>query len=477
MAERNEMGITIKKQDDMPEWYTQVIQKAQVADYAPIKGCMVLRPLGYSLWENLVAFFDGNIKKLGVKNAYFPMFIPEEYFKREAQHAEGFKAEVAWIERRSEGDVRYAIRPTSEAIISDFFSKWIRSWRDLPLRINQWCNICRWEVQDCKMFLRSREFLWQEGHCVYETEELCHADTLQFLEEYRKVAEDLLAIPVIKGKKTEKEKFAGADRTYTVEALMPDGKALQVGTSHDLGQHFPKAFNIKYIGKDEQEHYPFQNSWGISWRMLGAMIMTHSDDKGLVLPPSIAPNKVVIIPILFQDTKEKVLKKCAEIQAKLGALNPLLDDRTEYTPGWKFNEWELKGVPLRIELGPKDLDKEHCVVVRRDTGKKEFVKLKDIESFISKTLESMHHDMFTKAKHFLDQSIVHAETWSAFEKAIHDKKLVQVPFCCDATCEEMIKEKTQGVTSRCIMKENVKQKRCVHCNKEAPIEVLFGKNY
>ena len=483
MAERNELGITVRKLDDTPEWYTQVIQKAQIADFAPIKGCMVLRPAGYALWENLVQYFDANIKKLGVKNAYFPMFIPEEYFQREAQHAEGFKAEVAWIERRTEGDTRYAIRPTSEAIISDFFSKWLRSWRDLPIRINQWCNICRWEVQDCKMFIRSREFLWQEGHCIYETKEECHKETMMFLEEYRKVAEDLLAIPVIKGQKTEKEKFAGADRTYTIEAFMPDGKALQVGTSHDLGHHFPKAFNIKFVGREEQEKYPYQNSWGISWRMIGALIMTHSDDKGLVLPPHIAPNKVVIVPIIFEDTKEKVLSKAEEIKKNIETsatthhCNPLLDDREGYTPGWKFNEWELKGIPVRLELGPKDLEKEQCVLVRRDTGKKEFVKLKDVTTKINEILEAMQHDLFKKAKTFLDKSIVAVDTWKAFEKVIMDKKLARAPFCGSIACEELLKEKTQGVTSRCIVNDLMKGKRCVHCNNDATIEVLFGRNY
>ena len=365
------MGITVKKEEDMPEWYNQVILKAELADYSAIKGCMVIRPLGYAIWQKIMDTFNARIKKLGVKNAYFPLFIPESFFKKEAEHAEGFSPEVAWIENKDEDTKeRLAIRPTSETIMYDSYSRWIRSWRDLPLRINQWANVVRWEVQDCKLFLRSREFLWQEGHCVYETEEEVKRETLIYLNEYKKLAEDLMAIPVLTGVKTEKEKFAGAIETTAIEAFMPDGKALQLGTSHNLGQGFAKAFGIEYIGKDEKKHYPWQNSWGVSTRFIGGLIMTHSDDKGLVLPPKIAPDQVVIVPIIFDDTKDKVLKKAKEIKDKLKKYSVIIDDREGYSSGWKFNEWELKGIPIRIEIGPKDIEKKQAVVVRRDTGKK-----------------------------------------------------------------------------------------------------------
>jgi len=304
----SELGITTKKEDDMADWYSQVVLKAQVADHSPVKGTMIIRPYGYAIWQNIVNFLDGNIKKRGVENAYFPSFIPESFFKKEAEHAEGFAPEVAWVANKDESGEKLALRPTSETIMYHSYARWIRSWRDLPLRINQWCNIIRWEVKDVKMFLRSREFLWQEGHCVYRTEDECNKETLLYLEEYRKVVEDLLAVPVLTGMKTDKERFAGALRTYTLEGFMPDGKALQMGTSHDLGQGFAKAFGIKYADEDEKVQVPWQNSWGLSTRTVGAVIMMHSDNKGLVLPPNVAPIKAVVIPIIFKDKRESLFK-------------------------------------------------------------------------------------------------------------------------------------------------------------------------
>ena len=378
------LGIKAKKEEDFSEWYNEVVIKGELAEHSVIKGFMVIRPRGYAIWEKIQNYFDGNIKKIGVKNAYFPLLIPESFFKKEAEHAEGFAPELAWIEQKEDG-VRYAIRPTSETIMYDSYSRWIRSWRDLPLRINQWCNVLRWEVKQTKLFLRTREFLWQEGHCVYETEKECDKESLVYLDEYKKVCEELLAIPVLEGKKTDKERFAGAIETYSLEALMPDGKALQMGTSHNLGQNFAKAFGIKFLGKDEKEYLPWQNSWGISTRLIGALVMVHSDDKGLVLPPKVAPVQIVIVPIYFKD-KKKILKKAIEIKNMLEnqrfsaptylglkSYDIILDDRDDYTPGWKYNEWELKGVPLRIEIGPKDVAKNQVVLVRRDNNKKEFV--------------------------------------------------------------------------------------------------------
>ncbi|MEM4756290.1 MAG: proline--tRNA ligase, partial [Candidatus Woesearchaeota archaeon] len=353
-ATQQTIGISVKKEEDMPEWYSQVVTKAEVADYAPIRGCMIIRPLGYYFWQQIMDYFNARLRKLQVQNAYFPLFIPESFFKKEAEHAEGFSPEVAWIERKDTTQERLAIRPTSETIMYDAYSKWIRSHRDLPLRINQWCNIVRWEVQDTKIFLRSREFLWQEGHCVYETEKACIKETVRILDEYELLCKELLALPVIKGKKTQKEKFAGAVETYSIEGFMPDGKALQMGTSHHLGQNFAKAFGITFLGKDEKDHYPWQNSWGISTRLLGAMIMVHSDNKGLVIPPAMAPQKIVIVPIYFKE-KEPILKQAKALAKTLKSSGAIVDDREAYTPGWKFNHWELKGIPLRIELGPKDL--------------------------------------------------------------------------------------------------------------------------
>ncbi|MEM4268002.1 MAG: proline--tRNA ligase [Candidatus Woesearchaeota archaeon] len=480
MPQEKQIGITVKKAHDLPEWYNQVILKSEFADHAPVSGCMVIRPLGYAVWENIVKFFDANIKKHGVRNAYFPLFIPESFFKKEAEHAEGFKAEVAWVAAKDDSTERLALRPTSETIIYDSYAKWIRSWRDLPLRINQWCNIVRWEVKDVKLFLRSREFLWQEGHCVYESEEECHKETLLFLEEYRRVAEELLAIPVITGQKTEKERFAGALRTYTIEGFMPDGKGLQLGTSHDLGTGFAKAFGIRYLGRDEKEHVPWQNSWGISTRLIGGMIMCHSDDKGLVLPPNVAPIKVVIVPILFDSTTEQVLNVCRKVKDMLlsAMIECVLDDRPQYTPGWKYNEWELKGVPIRLEIGPKDIEKNQAVLVRRDTSKKNPVSISGIEKTIQSVLSEIQKNLYDTAKKHLTESIVDVKTWVEFVDAIARKKLVLANFCGREACESDIKDKTNGVTSRCIpLEDKPVEGACINCGEIAGYKVYFARSY
>jgi len=473
-----ELGITVKKEDDMPEWYSQVVIKGELADNAPVKGCMILRPNGYALWEGIQVYFNELIKSLGVRNVYFPMFIPEEFFHREAKHAEGFNAEVAWVERKHEKEAKYAIRPTSETIIYDSFGKWLRSWRDLPIRINQWVNICRWETKDCKMFLRSREFLWQEGHCAYQTQKERDEETLVFLDLYEKVLQELLAVPVIKGEKTEAERFAGADQTYTIEGFMPDGKGLQLGTSHNLSQGFAKAFNVVFKDKNEKDQYVFQNSWGISWRVIGGMIMTHGDNKGVVVPPMIAENKAVIIPILFEKTKSTVLKEANKLVEELKEFNVILDDREDQTPGFKFNKWELNGVPVRIELGPKDLDKKQCVFVRRDNGKKEFVKLSEAKKRLSELLDVMQEELFNKAKKRLNENIEKVTTWSQFEKAINEKKFVLAPFCGDPKIEEKIKEET-AATSRCIPINQPKEKpgKCIKSGRPAKYWVYFAKAY
>ncbi|MDD3174933.1 MAG: proline--tRNA ligase [Candidatus Nanoarchaeia archaeon] len=475
----NEMGITVKKEENMPEWYSQVVVKSELADYSVVRGCAVIRPLGYSLWQSIVDYFNQRLNKLNVQNAYFPLFIPESFFHREAQHVEGFAPEVAWISTKSDNEERLAIRPTSETIMYDSYSKWIRSHRDLPLRINQWANIVRWEISDVKIFLRSREFLWQEGHCVYSTEKECEKETKMMLKEYAKMSEELLAIPAITGIKSKKETFPGAIRTYTFESFMPDGKALQSGTSHNLGQGFAKAFNISFHGEDGEEHTPWQSSWGFSTRLLGALVMVHGDDKGLVLPPKMAPIKAVIVPIA-QDKSPEVMKKAKEIHKKLKKFNAHLDDRADKSPGFKFNEWELKGVPLRIELGPKDLEKQSCVVVSRFNGQKEIVPLNDLVAFVDKKLKQIQKEMLEKARKKVEERKTKATTYDELKNAIEEKKLVLAHHCGNKECEEQIKTDTGGATTRCRPTGEDKPEpnsKCVCCGEKAKYKIYFAKNY
>ncbi len=471
-----QLGITVKKEKDFSEWYNEVVIKSELADHSTIKGFMIIKPRGYAIWEKIQGYFDERIKKLGVQNAYFPLLIPESFFKKEAKHAEGFAPELAWVMDEEQKE-RYALRPTSETIIYDSYSSWIRSWRDLPLRLNQWCNVLRWEVKQTKLFIRSREFLWQEGHCVYETEEECEKETITYLNEYKRICEELLALPVLEGKKTVKERFAGAKTTYAIESLMPDGKGLQMGTSHNLGQNFAKAFDIYFVDRNEKKQLPWQNSWGVSTRLIGAAVMVHSDDKGLVLPPKVAPTQIVVVPIFFKE-KGAIIKKALEIKNKLKKYSVVLDDRDGYTPGWKFNEWELKGVPLRIEIGPKDIEKKQVVLVRRDNNKKEAVKVKDLDKKVKDTLEEIQDNLFKKAKKFLEDNIVSADNWKEFLKHTKNKKLVKTFFCGKEECEDIIKDETGGVTSRVIpFKQPKKLGKCVKCGKEAEFQVYFAKAY
>ncbi len=471
-----EIGITVKKDKDFSEWYTQVVQKAELADYSPVKGCMIIRPNAYSIWEKIQEYFNERLKNLNVRNAYFPLFIPESFFKKEAEHAEGFSPEVAWISNTEDGE-RLAIRPTSETIMYDSFSKWIRSHRDLPLRINQWANVVRWETKATRLFLRTREFLWHEGHCVYETAAECTKETLLYLGEYKRLCEELLAIPVLMGKKTSKEKFSGALFTTSVEAIMPDGRALQMGTSHNLGQGFAKAFNISYLGKDEKQHIPWQNSWGFSTRLIGALVMMHGDDKGLVIPPRVSYNKVVIVPIVFKDDKERVIKKAREIRNKLKKYNVILDDR-DYTSGWKFNEWELKGIPIRIEIGPRDIKNKQVILVRRDNNKKETVKINKIDKRVKEVLEEIQDNLFKKAKNNLNDNLVDVKTFSELDKAIKNKKVAKTFWCGSVECEDWIKDKTGGAKSINIPFDQPKKfGNCVWCKKDGKFLIYFGKSY
>lgn len=485
--EKNELGITVKKEDDMPEWYSQVVQKSGLADYSAVKGCAVIRPLGYAIWQKIMDYFNERLKVLETDNAYFPLFIPESFFYREAEHVEGFAPEVAWVERKDEGEERVAVRPTSETIMYDSYSKWIRSYRDLPLKINQWANVVRWEVKDVKLFLRSREFLWQEGHCVFEDEKGCDENTTTMIKEYKQLSEDLLAVPAFIGLKSEKEKFPGAKYTYTIESLMPDGKSLQAGTSHNLGQGFGKAFNIKFTGRDEKEHTPWQNSWGFSTRLLGSIIMVHGDDKGLVLSPKIAPKTIVIVPIIFKNDKElskKVIDKAYEIKDQLldanRTWNITIDDREEYSPGFKFSEWELKGVPLRIEIGPKDLEANKIVVAKRNTGEKIDVPLNKVSTEVPKIIGAIHDEMLSKAREVVNSNIKDTNNYDEMVNAIQKEgKMVLASHCGQKECEEEIKTETNGITTRCrpFQNDNAQGQKCIKCQNDAVYKIYFARNY
>ena len=395
------------KSADFSRWYVEMIQKAELADYAPIKGMMIIRPYGFAIWENIQSLLDRRIKESGHMNAYFPLFIPEGFLQKEAEHLEGFAPEVAWVTHggQEELEERLAVRPTSEAIIGNMYAKWIKSWRDLPVLINQWANIVRWE-KVTRPFLRTTEFLWQEGHTAHETSPEAQEETLMILSLYREFVETELAIPVITGMKSEREKFAGAVKTYAIEAMMSDGKALQMGTSHNLGQNFSKVFNIRFEDKNQKLQYVWQTSWGVSTRLVGALIMAHGDDSGLKIPPRIAPYQAVVIPISVGEWKKNVLPVAQKIVSELAmkGVRVKLDEREEFTPGWKFSEWEMRGVPMRIEIGPKDVEKKQVVIVRRDTGKKEAFDQASLDKRVTGILDDIQKNMFEMALQFQEEN-------------------------------------------------------------------------
>lgn len=480
-SEEKTLGIDVKKSDDLSEWYSQIIIKSELADYSSVSGCMILRPLAYGIWEKIQHAFNKMIKKTGHKNVYFPLFIPESLFQKESSHVKGFMPEVAWVTHGGDTKLneRLAIRPTSETIMYESYAKWIRSWRDLPLLLNQWCNVVRWEFQHPKPFLRTREFLWQEGHTVHADEKDCEREVLMILDFYQEIMEKYLAIPVLKGKKSESEKFPGALYTAALEAMMPDGKALQMATSHNLGTNFAKAFDISYLGQDGKHHMPWQASWGMSTRTIGGAVLVHGDDKGLILPPRIAPIQIVIVPIIFEEHKEKTLEKCKEIKNILGkSFSVEIDDREGYTPGWKFFEWELKGVPLRLEIGPRDIEKKQVVAVRRDTGEKIMISENDLKKSVKKNLISIQNNLYKKAKKFLKENIVKANSWDAFVKAIEEKKFVKAFHCGNPDCEAKIKEEIMA-TARVIpfKQPDLENKKCVKCGSKAAYLAYFGRNY
>ncbi|MBX4212171.1 proline--tRNA ligase [Candidatus Pacearchaeota archaeon] len=475
MKEKESKGIKVKKNEDLSEWYTDVLLKAELADYAPIRGFMVIRPHAYALWENIQSYFNDILKKHAVKNAYFPFLIPESFFKKEAEHAKGFAPELAYVQESEEGE-RLALRPTSETIIYDSYSKWIRSHRDIPIKMNQWCNVIRWEVKQTKPFLRTREFLWQEGHCAFSSEAEADEDMRSMILEYQAMARELLAIPTLVGRKSKAETFPGALRTMTIEALMPDGKALQCGTSHNLGQGFAKSFNISYKGEDEKDHYVWQTSWGFSTRLIGAIAMLHGDDKGIVLPPKVAGNKIVIVPIFFEDSREKVMKKARELHNKLTSCNPILDDRMDYSAGWKFNEWEMKGIPIRVEIGPKDIEKKQVTLVRRDTGKKESVSEKDVGKRIAKLLDEIQDDLYQRAEKFLKSHIDSASSLKELKEKLQEKKIVKVYMHETPEVEEAIKAATGGATSR-LIEEVGKEGTCIQSGMKVKTVAYIAKAY
>jgi prolyl-tRNA synthetase len=476
-----DLGITVKKDRDLSEWYTQVVTKAQLADYSSSKGFMVLMPYGYSIWEKIKEDFDKKIKAIGHKNAYFPLLIPERLLKTETEHFAGFTPEVFWVTHSGDTELaeKLAIRPTSETIIYESYSKWVKSWRDLPILINVWNSVVRAEITSTRPFLRTTEFLWQEGHTVHETEREAEEEVMTILGIYAKLVEEELAIPILVGKKTEREKFKGAVYTTTMEAMMPDGKALQMGTSHHLGQKFSIPFQIKYLGKDEKEHYGWTTSWGISWRLIGATILSHGDDRGLVLPPKIAPTQVVIIPIFYKETDQKDISEEVRIvssQLEQIGIRTLVDDRAQYTPGWKYHEWEMKGVPLRVEIGPKDVQAKQVTVVRRDTREKVSINRSDARDRINAILDEIQTHLFERAKKSLEGLTTIAMDMQSFKKVLEEKGGFIKAFLSDDSCEEKIKIET-GATVRVVPMKATKKGKCVFCGADNSTEVYFARSY
>lgn len=465
-------------EEDFTQWYTDVVKKAELMDYSSIKGCMIFKPNGYAIWENIQKQLDERFKKIDVENVYMPMFIPESLLEKEKDHVEGFAPEVAWVTQGGMETLpeRLCVRPTSETLFCDLYSNIIQSYRDLPKVYNQWCSVVRWE-KTTRPFLRSSEFLWQEGHTAHATAEEAEERTVQMLNTYADFCEEVLAIPMVKGRKTDREKFAGAEATYTIEALMHDGKALQSGTSHNFGDGFAQAFGIQYTDKENKLQYVHQTSWGVSTRLIGAIIMVHGDDSGLVLPPRIAPVQVMVVPI--QQQKEGVLDKASEVKAALAKNFRVKIDVSEKSPGWKFAEQEMRGIPVRVELGPKDIEANQCVVVRRDTREKQIVSLEELNEKLSEILETMQADMLAKAKAFLESHISDAHNYEELKDAAATKPgFIRAMWCGDEACELKIKE-DMTVTSRCMPFDDQEQiaATCVCCGKPAHKLVYWGKAY
>ena len=478
MANEKKLVEAITSMDeDFAQWYTDVVKKAELTDYSSVRGCMILRPAGYAIWENIQKELDRRFKEIGVENVYMPLFIPESLLQKEKDHVEGFAPEVAWVTQGGLDPLpeRLCVRPTSETLFCDLYSNIIHSYRDLPKVYNQWCSVVRWE-KTTRPFLRSMEFLWQEGHTAHATAEEAEERTIQMLNVYADFCEQVLAIPMIKGRKTDKEKFAGAEATYTIEALMHDGKALQSGTSHNFGDGFAKAFGVQYTDANNKLQYVHQTSWGMSTRIIGAIIMVHGDDSGLVLPPRIAPTQVMIIPI--NQKKEGVLEKAQEIKAALSEKFTVKLDDSNKNPGWKFSEQEMRGIPVRIEIGPKDIEAGQAVIVRRDNREKTVVSLDNITEAVGEILEKMQADMLAKATAHRDANTHEAHNWEEFTDILTRKqRFIKAMWCGDRACEEAIKDET-GATTRCMpFEQEHLSDVCVHCGKPAKTMVYFGKAY
>jgi len=476
-----EVGITVSKSENFSEWYTQVVIKAELVDYAPVKGLIVLRPDGYSIWESIKESLDKKLKETGHRNGFLPVLIPESLLAKEKEHFEGFNPEVFWVTHSGNSEIgdRLALRPTSETLAYSLFSKWIRSWRDLPLKINFWNSALRAEIKGTKPFLRTSEFLWQEGHTVHVTKDEAEKEVADILELYKKTIEEELAVPVVTGKKSEKDKFVGAVSTNTLESLMPDGKALQMGTSHFLGQNFSKPFDVKYLDESNNETFAWQTSWGVSWRLIGGMIMIHGDDKGLVLPPKLAPIQVVIIPIYYsKEEKDSVMQNARQIKDNLSKidLRVHLDDREQITPGFKFNDWEMKGIPIRIEIGPKDIAKKQVVLVRRHNRTKTNLNMDSLTDEISSELKNIQKEMFDAAKKILDERIVRVSEYQQFKEQLDNGKMIDCSWCGNQTCEDKIKEET-GADIRVIPSDNTKAETCIYCKNSGTTNVLFARGY
>lgn len=461
---------------DFTQWYTDVVLKTELVDYGPVKGTMVIRPYGFGIWEKIKEDMDRRFKETGAEDAYFPLLIPMSFFTKEAEHVEGFAPEVAVVTHAGGAKLEepLAIRPTSETIIGTMYAKWIQSYRDLPVMMNQWCNVMRWE-KTTRPFLRTSEFLWQEGHTVHATEEEAMEETMRMLKVYKDFAEETLAIPVLTGRKTEKEKFAGAVATFGMEAMMLDGKSLQAGTSHYLGQNFAKAFDIKYLDKDGTLKYGYTTSWGTSTRLIGAVIMAHGDQRGLVLPPKVAPIQAVVIPVAAH--KGGVIEKCKEVETALkNAGIRVKTDLREMSPGWKFNEWEMKGVPVRIEIGPRDIEAGHATIMRRDTLEKSNIALDSLAKNVKNLLEVIQKDMLESSRKRRDAKIVHADSLDGILKGVEGQNFVKAGWCGCRECEDKVKE-TAAATARVMCDEEGVPERCAVCGKPAKHNVIFARAY
>ena len=471
-----------KQSEDFGRWYIDVVRRAELADYSPVKGCMVIRPYGYAIWELMQQALDRRFKATGHVNAYFPLFIPESLLMKESEHVEGFAPQVAWVTQGGNEllEERLVVRPTSETIIGTMYAKWVHSWRDLPILINQWANVVRWE-KVTRLFLRTTEFLWQEGHTAHETAEEAQEETPKMLGVYKDFAETELAMPVIDGLKTDSEKFAGAERTYSIEALMRDGRALQAGTSHNLGQNFARVFDIKFQARDKSVQYVYGTSWGVSTRMIGGVIMTHGDDGGLILPPRIAPYQVVIIPIPRGNWKETIVPKAREIRDQLVArgIRVMLDDRDSQTPGWKYNEWEMRGVPLRMEIGPKDLEKSQVVLARRDTREKSFVAMDGLAEKVEEMLATIQKALYDRAVEFRTEHTTETDSYEEFKQIMDGRPgFVIAPWCGSAQCEADIKAETQAtIRNLPFTVKPAAGKKCLRCDAPATTHAWFAKSY